>query len=72
MATSFSPNVTTAIEEYIAWFVDFAIAGYHHWRTISSKHAVARTLTLRAITSAVDANLAADYPTVPQPVSFEE
>jgi hypothetical protein len=72
MATSFYPNVTAAIEEHLTCFIDLAIPGDHHWCTISSEHAVARTLTLRTIASAVDANPAGASPAASQPFSFEE
>jgi hypothetical protein len=72
MATSIFPNITAAVEGYIARSVDLAIAGYDYCRTISGEHAVARSFTVRAITSAVDANLAGDHAAVPLPFSFEE
>jgi hypothetical protein len=72
MATSFYLNVTAAVEEYLTRFINFAIAGYHHWCTISSEHAVARSLTLCTIASAVGINLTGVNPAVPQHFSFEE
>jgi hypothetical protein len=72
MATSFYSNVTATVEEYLTRFIDFAIAGHHHWCTISSEHTIARGLTLRTVASAMDVNLTGVTPAVPRPFSFEE
>jgi hypothetical protein len=72
MATSFYANVTTAVEEYLTTFIDFAITAYNHWRTISSEHAVSRTFTLSTIAGAVETNLAGVNPAGPRPFSLQE
>jgi hypothetical protein len=72
MATSIFPNIAAAVEGYSAQSTDLAIAGYDYRRTISGEHAVARSFTLRAIASAVDANIARDNARVPLPFLFEE